>query len=116
MDTMHFDCDAKQEEKSSACMGQEVLLNSVEFKTKKTKATASQLMLLLKKQHFRCALSGLPLTPDVAVIDHIIPVSKGGGNMIENLQWLHKNVNRVKGVLTQDEFIHVCSLVTSYNR
>ena len=93
---------------------QEVFLNSSEFKTKKTKANAGALMGLLKKQEFRCALSGVPLTPQTAVIDHIIPVSSGGGNELSNLQWLHKDVNRAKSVLTQDEFMRICRQVVAY--
>lgn len=30
-------------------------------------------------------------------IDHIVPVSEGGGNEIENLQWLCRYHNRQKG-------------------
>jgi|GEM_PF-2568511 len=93
---------------------QEVLIDSSKFKTKKTKANASALMGLLKNQGFRCALSGVSLTPCTAVIDHIIPVSVGGTNELHNLQWLHRDVNRAKSVLIQDQFIKICRQVVAY--
>jgi 5-methylcytosine-specific restriction endonuclease McrA len=100
--------------KAAIKMEQEMLIDSSQFKTKKSKANAKQLMQLLKQQAYRCALSGIELTPETAVIDHKIPVSRGGGNEIENLQWLHEDVNRAKGVLSQDQFLKVCRLVSQY--
>jgi 5-methylcytosine-specific restriction endonuclease McrA len=43
--------------------------------------------------------------PDnAAEIDHIVPVSRGGGDDPKNLQWLCKKCNRSKGVMTDAEY------------
>jgi hypothetical protein len=74
-------------------------------------ATPDQLLLLLHKQQFICSLSGLPLTPETARCDHIVPRSAGGADSIDNLQWLHVDVNNMKGQLGMQRFISLCELV-----
>ena len=78
--------------------------------------TASDLMTMIEKQEYRCALSGIALTTDSAVLDHIIPVSDGGSNEIGNLQWVDKRVNSMKANMSQDDFIGMCAKVTAWNR
>lgn len=58
----------------------------------------------------KCALTGLPITPETAEVDHIIPVQKGGKHVLENLQVVHKTLNRMKSNLTQQEFDNICVL------
>ena len=79
-------------------------------------ASATELMQLIEYQSYRCAISGIELTPGNAELDHKIPSSKGGSHTIENLQWLHKNINRAKGSMKQEEFINMCKRVTAWNR
>ena len=52
---------------------------------------------LVLRQQFACAICGGPLDRELAHVDHIIPVSRGGGNEIENLQAVHATCNRRKG-------------------
>lgn len=78
-----------------------------------TMATAAEILALVESQDFRCALSGVRLSPDVAQIDHIVPVSRGGGGEISNLQVLHKEVNRMKGTMGNLEFAEWCAKVAS---
>jgi CRISPR/Cas system Type II protein with McrA/HNH and RuvC-like nuclease domain len=47
-------------------------------------------------------------------LDHILPVSRGGKHSIENAQVLHKEVNRAKGTLTNEEFIQLCHEVVAH--
>jgi 5-methylcytosine-specific restriction endonuclease McrA len=82
----------------------------------KTKATPRDLRHLIEFQEYRCALSGVPLTPEVARLDHIKPVADGGNDLLENLQWVHEDVNRMKGSLSQDQFIKWCSMIASWTR
>lgn len=65
-----------------------------------------ELPLLLMRQQWLCALCGDPIdeiTADVHV-DHILPVSKGGGNEVENLQATHGPCNTRKGNRTTTAF------------
>jgi hypothetical protein len=71
-------------------------------------ATASQLMAMLKKQKFRCALSGVKLIPEASQLDHIDPLAEGGSNEVDNLQWLDAKVNKAKGTMSQAEFVRMC--------
>ena len=74
----------------------------------------ANILLLLKRQGHRCALSGRTLTPKTAALDHILPVGLGGQHRIENTQVLDRQVNRAKGVLTNDEFIRLCREVADH--
>lgn len=72
------------------------------------------ILRLVKQQQYRCALTGRELTPETAALDHIVPVSRGGEHCIENAQVLHKEVNRAKGTLTNEEFIALCREVVAH--
>lgn len=82
----------------------------------KTKATATDLRKLIELQEYRCALSGVPLTPELARLDHIQPVTDGGSDFPDNLQWVHEDVNRMKGAMSQEQFIKWCSMIASWTR
>lgn len=68
---------------------------------------------LLDKQNHTCALTGLPLTPpkiddnsaSLDRIDSTLPYKEG------NLQWLHKSVNKMKDIFSQEYFIEMCNKV-----
>jgi 5-methylcytosine-specific restriction endonuclease McrA len=70
---------------------------------------------LLDQQAYCCALTGRRLTPQTAALDHIVPIRFGGEHVIENVQVLHKDVNRAKGSLTSDEFIGMCHDVVRWS-
>ena len=63
-----------------------------------------------------CALTGRPLEPETAALDHILPVSRGGEHRIDNTQVLERTVNRAKGTLTNGEFIALCGEVVRHLR
>jgi len=76
--------------------------------------TVQEVHDLLVRQDFRCALTGEPLDPADASMDHILAVSRGGPHTIENAQILRKDVNRAKGTLTNEEFISLCRAVVRH--
>lgn len=86
----------------------DIIANEV---TPKDRATSGELMQLLKEQGFRCALTGQELTPEKAQLDHIVPRKKGGSDRKENLQWVTSKVNRMKGSMSNDEFVRICGTV-----
>ncbi len=77
------------------------------------KATAKQLRALLEKQGKRCALSGVELSPNDSSVDHKLPLSRGGTDLIDNLQWVTRQVNKAKGTMTNEEFIQMCAHVAA---
>lgn len=78
------------------------------------RVTAKAIYGLIESQEFKCALTGVELTPDVTALDHIIPLSRGGDHSIENAQAVYAKVNRAKGTMTNDEFIAMCRQVVAY--
>lgn len=57
-------------------------------------------------QKGKCAVTGIPLIPGkTASLDHTIPLSRGGTNSRENLQFVHISVNSMKQNMTPEEFL-----------
>ena len=79
------------------------------------KASAEALVKLIEAQEYRCQLSGVLLKPSTASLDHKVPVSSGGSDELENLQWVSTEVNRAKGSMSQESFIAMCKRVASWN-
>lgn len=65
--------------------------------------TVAEARALLERQRFRCAycrgrisLRAKRCAPNRAELDHVTPISRGGSNALENLQWLCHPCNRSK--------------------
>jgi len=78
---------------------------------------------LLVKQGFKCALTGLPISQasnlkeemsgcSTASIDRI---DSSRGYLADNVQWVHKDINRMKWEFSHQRFIELCRAVVSYN-
>ena len=76
--------------------------------------TAKRILRLVELQKYQCALTGLPLTPDDANLDHIVPIASGGKHEMGNVQVVHKIINRMKSTLPQNEFIQWCRCVAEF--
>lgn len=68
------------------------------------------LLILLEKQNYKCALSGLDIhfNDDTASLDRI---DSSQGYLEDNTQWVHKDINRMKNLYNQDYFIFMCKRV-----
>lgn len=88
------------------------------------KVDIKYLLMLLKRQKFKCALSGVTIAfaetsklhqagYSTASIDRI---DSDKGYIKGNIQWLHKTVNLVKRNLSDEEFIEWCKIIVSYQR
>ena len=67
-----------------------------------------QLLDLLQRQEYRCALTGRTLNPESCCLDHKVPISLGGHHVMSNVQLVCEEVNIAKGCLPQPEFIRMC--------
>lgn len=56
--------------------------------------TSKSLKILLKKQNYKCAISGKKLNE--YDIDHIVPLNKNGKHTISNIQFVLPSINRSK--------------------
>jgi hypothetical protein len=70
---------------------------------------------LFELQNRKCALSSVPIhlhtfTKRTASLDRI---DSGQGYVPGNVQWVHKDVNRMKNVYDQDYFIETCRKIAA---
>ncbi len=72
------------------------------------KISAKQVMALVERQRFRCAISGRELTPETASLDHITPLARGGKHELGNVWAVDHQVNTAKGTLSMEEFVAMC--------
>lgn len=85
------------------------------------KVTIEEIWNLFLIQERRCALTGLTLRFKLGKRDpgkttaSLDRIDSDGIYEIENLQWVHVKINRMKSVFPQDEFIEFCRMVAEYN-
>jgi hypothetical protein len=77
---------------------------------------AVDLARLWKRQRGVCAVTGWRLDRETAQLDHIQAKVNGGTNAIENLRWVHRDVNYAKRDLTDAAFFRLCSAVVDHQR
>ena len=70
--------------------------------------TAKRIRQLIEDQQYRCAMTGIELSPDDANLDHIVPISAGGEHVMGNVQVVHRVINQMKSTLPKDDFINWC--------
>lgn len=74
---------------------------------------------LFLKQSRCCALSGLPLTFGRVYFPHettasLDRIDSTVGYIEGNVQWVHKDVNKIKRDLPQDRFLELCRIISSW--
>lgn len=70
----------------------------------KDKITGEQLYLKFRQQKKKCFYCGRRLNHKDVVVDHVLPLSKGGDNVIQNVVISCAICNRIKDNLTVVEF------------
>lgn len=86
--------------------------------------TPKEVWSLFLKQNKKCAISGLELfipsedkdfvkLRPTASLDRI---DSSKGYVKGNIQWLHKDVNRMKSTLDEDRFIELCKVIAKNNQ
>ena len=75
---------------------------------------------LLEKQEHKCALSGLPICLNLQVAGKstasVDRIDNSLGYQIGNVQWLHREVNRMKLHYPQDYFLNLCGCITDHQK
>jgi hypothetical protein len=75
---------------------------------------------LFIKQNKKCAISGLDISVGdgrdysdtrTASLDRI---DSSKGYTIDNIQWIHKKINRMKMDLSDQEFINMCKIISNF--
>lgn len=77
------------------------------------------LELLLEKQNFKCALSGIELILPKTNLDNytisLDRIDSSKGYIKGNVQWVHKWVNYMKVDFDEKEFIEFCIMIANYS-
>lgn len=82
--------------------------------SRKGRLTRRDLQQKLQDQDYKCALTGLALTPQTAWLDHIDAKAVGGCDDIDNVQIVLAAINRSKNTMTQSQFIAMCHAVARH--
>lgn len=77
--------------------------------------TKEELWHLYEKQQGKCALTGAPVHLDPHVLKNctasVDRIDSKKGYTPENVQWVHKDINRMKQTFSQERFLHLCRRV-----
>lgn len=80
--------------------------------------TMSQAWEKYEAQGGRCALTGINIdfktTTDGETTASLDRIDSSVGYVLDNVQWVHKDVNRMKQNLPEDRFVALCQAVASY--
>lgn len=76
---------------------------------------------LYKKQKGLCALSGVPIYFGRSSYTHestasLDRIDNNKGYVKGNVQWVHKDINRIKWVFTTETFLGLCKNVALHNK
>ncbi len=80
--------------------------------------TKEEAWLLFLKQNRKCSLTGILLkfpsrSTDTSWTASLDRIDSSKGYILSNVQWVHKDINMMKRIYTQEHFIHMCKLVAS---
>ena len=100
------------------------LKQGAKHRKKEFDITIEYLQKLLEKQGYKCALTGLPIKCTRNVNKHsesyeeqtasLDRIDNTQGYIKDNLQWIHKDINNMKHMLSEHKFIKYCELVYKY--
>lgn len=87
--------------------------NDAAKKNREWSVTPEELWSLWLRQDGRCIYTNLELIHgETASLDRI---DSSKGYVLENLQWVHRDINRMKSDFDADYFVQLCSLVRTNN-
>lgn len=75
--------------------------------------TAFDLWKIAHRQRLICPLTGDKLTNENISVDHIVPISKGGRNVVNNIRLTTREINWFKRTMTDEELYTVCQRVVA---
>lgn len=92
------------------------LKRDAEFRKITFNITIEDLDSKLKMQEYKCALTGLILSTDYKnVTASVDRIDSTKGYVIDNIQWVHKDINMMKKDYDELYFIKMCSLVDKHH-
>ena len=110
-------CEKDVYEGSIKCI--ECMLKQISSNVFGTSKRWRELVYLWHKQDGCCAYTGIKMKYTEAELDHIVPVGRSGGRPIrqtdlDNLQWVLRDINRMKYDLSEEKFFNYIGLISQY--
>jgi hypothetical protein len=104
-------CGGAKHNSRSLC--KKCVIKNIATKGLQDRSRWTELSELYESQNGCCAVTGksIELGTGDASLDHIIPTSRGGGNELGNLRWVHITVNRMKNDMLDSEFLEWLDIV-----
>ena len=101
------------------------ILEGARVRNIEVSVTKEQILELLEKQDYKCALSGMPLvmsrsfskdrtnlaSSTTASLDRI---DSSKGYILGNVQWVHKDINIMKNKFDNQHFINICKKINQW--
>ena len=81
---------------------------------KRKSFTSSERVAIYDRNHGRCAICGRYVPFADFTVDHIIPISKGGTNNMDNLQCACKTCNMIKQDILPEDLMEKLSEIILY--
>lgn len=69
---------------------------------------------LFQSQGRRCALSGLPIILGKQRTASLDRINSHLGYTLDNVQWVHKDINKMKNTFPQDYFVEMCMMIANF--
>ncbi|MBL8019415.1 MAG: hypothetical protein JNM27_07100 [Leptospirales bacterium] len=69
---------------------------------------------LLERQKYKCALSGLDLTPQNTIAEHIVPLQQGGKHCFANIYLVETRVSKLKRNLLEQDVIDIAKAIVAH--
>lgn len=66
------------------------------------------------KQNHMCAITGLPLYFRPVKVASLDRINNSGNYDIDNIQWVHKDINRMRNSYSMEYFLKMCKAVVDY--
>lgn len=91
-------------------------------KQKNVEITIEEAWNKLQKQNLKCALSGMPISLGKTADEHrrglttasLDRIDSSGHYTLDNVQWVHKDINKLKTDFPEGYFIKLCKLVACH--
>lgn len=73
---------------------------------------------LIEKQNYKCNLSGLYIQLNKRGLSNasLDRIDSAKGYIEGNVQWLHKDINKMKSTFSQNQFLEYCRIITENNK
>ncbi len=116
-------CKSDKQEKSAHTGQFYTMRRGAERRGYEWAITLEYFVKLIEDQNYLCKLTGLPIVFGASRRDYqhggatasLDRIDSGVGYVVGNLQWVHKDVNRMKMDLPQDRLIELCKLIANNN-